>query len=130
MRNFCGKYKGKKFSSSHFVSHTHFHQTDGSSQWCDTMAGPTTTLLPLNFLSSSYTSGPDMFIKFHDKGTQLLQETYSIKGQRQPARPDLCYSLFLWVKLVLVDSSLFLLSSTLHPSSLSECLPRELSNSR
>lgn len=84
MKNFCGNYKGRKCSSSHFVAHTHFHRTDGSSQWFDIMAGPTTTHLPLNFLSASYTSGPDVCIKF------LLQDTYSIKvrgNQQDLTRP-------------------------------------------
>ena len=97
----------------------HLH---GVTQWL----GLPVPHLPLHFLLASYTSGPDVCVKLHDKGTRLLQDTHTnkVRGNKQ----DLTLVLVCpcGLQLVLVGSSLLLLSSTLHPSSLPDPLPHEL----
>lgn len=74
-------------------------------------------LLPrllLNFLSASYTSRPDVCIKFHDKGNQLLQDTHTIKvrGNKQDlARVLVCPhgpTLHLWTPAYSCSPSLYI----------------------
>lgn len=89
----------------------HLH---GVTQWL----GLPVPHVPLHFLLASFTSGPDVCANLHDKGTQLLQDTHTnkVRGNKQ----DLTWVLVCpcGLQLVLVGSSLLLLSSTLHLSSL------------